>query len=109
MDECSGWAYHKATKSCYLFVEEKKNWTDANSYCDKLAPGATLPSIHSSQSNDFISSLLLAGSSQFWIGGLRDNTSPAGWKWTDGSPWQGGCGKFWLHKYNLSSVYFWPL
>ena len=22
---------------------------------------------------------------------------------------QGWCGKFWLHKYNLSSVYFWPL
>ena len=85
MDECSGWAYLDETGSCYLFVEEKKNWTDANAYCDKLAPGATLPSIHSSESNHFISSL--AGSSTFWIGGLRDITSPAGWKWTDESLW----------------------
>ena len=85
MDECSDWAYLDETGSCYLFVEEKKNWTDANAYCDKLAPGATLPSIHSSESNHFISSL--AGSSTFWIGGLRDITSPAGWKWTDESLW----------------------
>ena len=51
MDECSGWAYLNETGSCYLFVEEKKSWTDANDYCDKLAPGATLPSIHSTESN----------------------------------------------------------
>ena len=84
MDECSGWAYLNETGSCYLFVEEKKSWTDANAYCDKLKPGATLPSIHSSESNHFISSL---ASSNFWIGGIRDITSPAGWKWIDGSPW----------------------
>ena len=85
MDKDSGWTYLNETGSWYLFVEEKKRWTDAKSYCDKLAPGATLPSIHSSFHLSFISSL--AGSSPFWIGAHRDLSSPVGWKWTDGSPW----------------------
>uniref|UniRef100_A0A8C4T3W8 Uncharacterized LOC114657714 n=1 Tax=Erpetoichthys calabaricus TaxID=27687 RepID=A0A8C4T3W8_ERPCA len=72
---------------CYQFFPTKKAWIDAELHCISL--GGHLASVHSSDINQFITSLIKSKDSSgpvTWFGGsncVRDST----WLWTDGSKW----------------------
>ncbi|XP_054628197.1 C-type lectin domain family 6 member A-like [Dunckerocampus dactyliophorus] len=70
------WHYHD--KRCYMFVNEKKTWNDAQKYC--VAKGGHLASVHTKTTHDFLYGL--AGGHYAWVGGYKENND---WKWVDGS------------------------
>uniref|UniRef100_A0A667WM87 C-type lectin domain-containing protein n=1 Tax=Myripristis murdjan TaxID=586833 RepID=A0A667WM87_9TELE len=61
--------------SRWIFVNERKNWSDAQSYCRQSY--TDLASIRNLTENEEIRGLI---SYHSWIGLFRD-----GWKWSDGS------------------------
>ena len=70
---------------CYLIVNAKKTWAEAENHCDGLA--GNLVSIHSSGENAYVSSTV-AGTEDFWIGlhqTSNDGEIDENWFWSDGS------------------------
>ncbi|XP_059832383.1 lectin-like [Hypanus sabinus] len=91
-DQCtrtciSGWTGYNFT--CLQFINEEKNWIEAEVYCQVLIPGGHLASIHSKENNDFVLELVQNEGSphpKIWIGSsdmYEDGTEC----WTDGSRW----------------------
>ena len=77
-------------KHCYMLVDQKMPWLDAEHYCQMLSrPGKMvhLASIHSAEENSFISEYVKkvpTSSGSFWIG-YNDRQREKHFKWTDGS------------------------
>ncbi|XP_072022085.1 echinoidin-like [Amphiura filiformis] len=66
---------------CYKYFSERKTWADASTHCKQL--NADLVSIHSTEENDYVGSLVTDGS---WIAiGFNDLSSEGNFEWTDGS------------------------
>ncbi|XP_067915856.1 lectin-like [Heterodontus francisci] len=92
---CSnGWFY---LGYCYKFISMEKIWIDAELYCQALAPGGHLASIHSKVQNEFIGQVIHATDSsdpETWIG-WNDIYTEWSFTWTDGTfvnfnQWQTG-------------------
>ncbi|XP_072035415.1 lectin-like isoform X2 [Amphiura filiformis] len=64
---------------CYLYVEKYTDWLSAKGDCE--GRGAGLASIHSSEENEFITTLT---GGNVWIG-LDDVAAEGDFTWTDGS------------------------
>ena len=74
-----GWSMFR--NACYKFINEKKNWNDAERTCNEF--GAHLTSIHSQEEVDFTSSLQDSSTlQQLWIGGQRSGSV---FQWIDGT------------------------
>ncbi|XP_048466500.1 lectin-like [Rhincodon typus] len=82
---CShGWFYRGY---CYTFIERLMPWITAEMYCQKLAPGGHLASIHSKLQNNFIRQLIHEANErdpETWIG-LNNVFKWESLTWTDGS------------------------
>ncbi|XP_072126743.1 lectin-like isoform X2 [Mobula birostris] len=83
----SSWTGYNLT--CLRFINEERNWIEAEMYCQALIPGGHLVSIHSKENNDFVLELAQKEGSphpKIWIGSsdvYEDGTE----FWTDGSRW----------------------
>lgn len=62
--------------SSFIFVNESKTWTEAQSYCREHY--TDLASVRNQTENEQIKNII---TSKAWIGLYRDS-----WKWSDGSP-----------------------
>ncbi|XP_066982679.1 macrophage mannose receptor 1-like isoform X2 [Macrobrachium rosenbergii] len=51
---------------CYKAAEQNKNYFDSESYCKSL--GAQVATVHSAKENEFLASIIPAGSTDAWIG-----------------------------------------
>ena len=69
-------------QECYVVVNSKKTWQEAEEYCQKL--DGHLASILSEEENVFVGSSLV-GYDSLWLGG--QGTKESDWSWTDGSSW----------------------
>ncbi|XP_028664630.1 lactose-binding lectin l-2-like isoform X5 [Erpetoichthys calabaricus] len=80
-----GWVTYAGR--CYQYFPALKTWIDAEVQC--LSLGGNLASVHSSDANQFITTLIKSKDPSgpvTWLGGsncVRDST----WLWTDGSKW----------------------
>ena len=70
------WNVEKAAPSHFIFVNEPKTWSEAQSYCRERH--TDLASVRNQAENGDIKSII---TSEAWIGLYRDP-----WKWSDGSP-----------------------
>uniref|UniRef100_A0AC34FZ69 C-type lectin domain-containing protein n=1 Tax=Panagrolaimus sp. ES5 TaxID=591445 RepID=A0AC34FZ69_9BILA len=82
------WTFFNETGYCYN-LEEFGNHTNGEKICQK--DGGHLASIHSKAENDFVGNLNhISGpfhqTLYAFIGLIRTNSTSAGWKWTDGTP-----------------------
>ncbi|KAM8860923.1 brevican core protein isoform 4-T4 [Synchiropus picturatus] len=73
-----GWVAHMG--SCYLYLSERRTWSDAEDHCQEL--NAHLVSISSVEEQQFLNA---KGQDYEWIG-LNDKDIPNEFRWTDGSP-----------------------
>ncbi|XP_065146178.1 galactose-specific lectin nattectin-like [Paramisgurnus dabryanus] len=67
---------------CYKFFSQSVNWATAEKNCRSI--GAYLASVHSTEQNNFLLSLLVSANTAVWIGG-HDGEIEGQWLWTDGS------------------------
>ncbi|XP_072030540.1 uncharacterized protein [Amphiura filiformis] len=78
-DGCSSsWSLHGSY--CYKAYTTARSWQSAHNHC--RSNDAHLTSIHSSDENDFITSMV--GSDHFWIG-LNDRNIEGDYRWSDGT------------------------
>ena len=79
-----GW--EKNGDHCYLWNTDKKNWNDAEDFCQK--EGGHLASVTSNATRDFVvEGMNRTGLPDAWIGG-NDIDEEGVWKWTDCTPWE---------------------
>jgi len=77
--------WEKNGDQCYLWNSEKKNWTDAEDFCQK--EGGHLASVHSDAAVDFVlRGMARLGLDIAWLGG-NDIEVEGAWQWTDCTPW----------------------
>ena len=68
-----------------MWNSEKKNWTDAEDFCQK--EGGHLASVHSDAAVDFVlQGMARLGLDIAWLGG-NDIEQEGAWQWTDCTPW----------------------
>ena len=85
MEACTeGWEANGA--HCYLWGDEKKNWTAAEDFCRE--EGGHLATVNTNATKEFV----LGGMTRrnlgwAWIGG-SDIEEEGVWKWTDCTPWE---------------------
>ncbi|XP_043936300.1 hepatic lectin-like isoform X2 [Protopterus annectens] len=84
----------KCIQRCYVFSDERKNWTDAKHACEK--DNFHLVVINSKQEQDVFVNM---NTLNYWIG-LTDQEEEGTWQWVDGTSYKDGV-KFW-HKDNPS-------
>uniref|UniRef100_A0A8C4T381 Lactose-binding lectin l-2-like n=1 Tax=Erpetoichthys calabaricus TaxID=27687 RepID=A0A8C4T381_ERPCA len=80
-----GWASFSG--QCYRYFREMKSWAEAEIHC--LSLGGHMASVHSSDDNQFVTSLIKGQASSdrpTWLGATKCEETPA-WLWTDGSEW----------------------
>ena len=88
MEACAeGW--EKKGDHCYLWSDDKKNWTAAESFCRE--EGGHLATVNTNATKEFVLEGLASknlGSSNVrtWIGG-NDIEEEGVWKWTDCTNW----------------------
>ncbi|XP_078410148.1 lectin-like, partial [Cetorhinus maximus] len=73
---------------CYKFFSDNKTWIEAELFCQTLAPGSHLASVHLEGQNGFIQQTITKAKRQpftAWIG-LHDLAKEKAFLWTDGSP-----------------------
>ncbi|XP_039376629.1 C-type lectin-like isoform X2 [Mauremys reevesii] len=78
--------------SCYRYIAQEKNWTDAEAECQHHWPGAHLASIHSAEEKNMLAHYSKPHPpkvTHVWIG-LSDPKKVTGgdrdWRWSDESP-----------------------
>ncbi|XP_065598064.1 snaclec bothroinsularin subunit beta-like [Cyrtonyx montezumae] len=77
-----GWISYKGL--CYVFIQERMTWTEAEKTCSAISTGGHLTSITSAEQNEFLRRLSQGHkSTQFWTGGTYQKGSLL--KWSDGS------------------------
>ncbi|XP_065145809.1 galactose-specific lectin nattectin-like [Paramisgurnus dabryanus] len=67
---------------CYKFFSQSVNWVTAEKNCRSI--GAYLASVHDTEQNNFLLSLLVSANTRAWIGG-HDGEIEGQWLWTDGA------------------------
>ncbi|XP_078506690.1 lectin-like [Lissotriton helveticus] len=80
--------WHRRNDSCYRYMTNQMPWGDAEVYCQRLAPGSHLVSIHSEKDIKYLKSLAYRHTkhhSAFWVG-TSDPFMIRHFRWTDGSP-----------------------
>jgi len=78
---------------CYLFGDEKKNWTAAEDFC--RGEGGHLATVNTNATKEFVLDGLAKRNLDWtWIGG-NDIEEEGVWKWTDCTPWEA---EFWAPK-----------
>jgi len=71
---------------CYLFGDEKKNWTAAEDFC--RGEGGHLATVNTNATKEFVLEGLTRRNFDWtWIGG-NDLEEEGVWKWTDCTPWE---------------------
>ena len=71
---------------CYLFGDEKKNWTAAEDFC--RGEGGHLATVDTNATKEFVlEGLTRRNSALIWIGG-SDIEEEGVWKWTDCTQWE---------------------
>ncbi|XP_036410787.1 ladderlectin-like [Megalops cyprinoides] len=78
-----GWSGFQSR--CFLFVDEEKEWIEAEKYCIRL--GGNLASVHSSSEYRFLQALTAGHSFNYpptWIGAF-DAVKERQWQWSDGT------------------------
>ena len=94
--ESCGEGWEKNGEHCYFWSTEKKNWNDAEDFCQMK--GGHLASVGSEATRQYLeegANRVLAdgvapssdGIADFWLGG-HDMKQEGVWKWTDGTPWE---------------------
>ncbi|XP_033009927.1 snaclec bitiscetin subunit beta-like [Lacerta agilis] len=71
---------------CYMFVQKRETWEEAERTCQRKVTGGHLTSVSSAEHNDFLVSLATyhgQQTAQFWTGGSHRKGSSL--EWTDGS------------------------
>ncbi|XP_021231978.1 snaclec bitiscetin subunit beta-like [Numida meleagris] len=77
-----GWISYKG--HCYMFVQERMTWMEAEKMCSAKSAGGHLTSITSAEQNEFLHKLSQGQKvAQFWTGGTYQKGSLL--KWSDGS------------------------
>ena len=83
-----GW--EKNGGHCYLFGDEKKNWTAAEDFCRE--EGGHLATVNTNATKEFVlEGLTRRNLDWIWIGG-NDLEDEDFWMWTDCTPWEA---EFW--------------
>jgi len=83
-----GWEANEA--HCYLWGNEKKNWTAAEDFC--RGEGGHLATVNTNATKEFVlEGLARKNLNWTWIGG-SDIENEGVWKWTDCTPWEA---EFW--------------
>merc|ERR1719234_77170 len=83
--EACGQDWAKNGDSCHLWISEKKNWTDAEDFCQE--EGGHLASVHSDAAVNFVlEGMEILGLDIAWLGG-NDIDEGGAWRWTDCTPW----------------------
>jgi hypothetical protein len=77
--DCRGPGVPGPERRCYRVQSELLPWEPARAACQALGEGWDLVSIHSAETNLFVSSL---ASEELWIGG-GDDAVEATWRWVD--------------------------
>jgi len=71
---------------CYLWGDEKKNWTAAEDFCRE--EGGHLATVNTNATKEFVlEGLARKNLMRTWIGG-NDIREEGVWKWTDCTPWE---------------------
>jgi len=84
---------------CYLFGDEKKNWTAAEDFC--RGEGGHLATVNTNATKEFVLIRMIRRNlGQIWIGG-SDIEKEGVWKWTDCTPWEAA---FWAPGEPTNSV-----
>ncbi|NXD11511.1 SL9A protein, partial [Nothocercus nigrocapillus] len=79
-----GWISYKGR--CYMLIEKRMTWTQAERACWTRREGSHLTSITSAAENKFLHKLAQRRKeTQFWTGGTYQKASGLSLKWTDGS------------------------
>jgi len=79
-----GWEANEA--HCYLWGNEKKNWTAAEDFC--RGEGGHLATVNTNATKEFVlEGLARKNLNWTWIGG-SDIENEGVWKWTDCTPWE---------------------
>ncbi|NWJ02355.1 SL3 protein, partial [Crypturellus undulatus] len=79
-----GWISYKGR--CYLLIEKRMTWTQAERACWTRREGSHLTSITSAAENKFLHKLAQRRKeTRFWTGGTYQKASGLSLKWTDGS------------------------
>ncbi|NXA33896.1 SLB protein, partial [Eudromia elegans] len=79
-----GWISYKG--HCYMLIEERMTWTQAERACWARREGSHLTSITSAAENEFLHNLAQRRKeTRFWTGGIYQKASGSSLKWTDGS------------------------
>ncbi|NXJ11940.1 SLUA protein, partial [Odontophorus gujanensis] len=77
-----GWISYEGL--CYVFIQERMTWMEAEKTCSAIITGGHLTSITSAEQNEFLRRLSQGQkSTQFWTGGTYQKGSLL--KWSDGS------------------------
>ena len=85
--EACGDDWEKNGDFCYLWKTDRKNWTDAEDFCQK-AGGHLASEVHSNFTKDYIlEGMRTRGLDKAWLGG-NDIEEEGVWKWTDCTPWE---------------------
>ena len=89
MEACAeGWEANG--DHCYLFGDEKKNWTAAEDFC--RGEGGHLATMNTNATRAFVlAGMMIRNIDLAWIGG-NDLEEEGVWKWTDCTPWEA---EFW--------------
>ncbi|XDV21636.1 hypothetical protein PO909_026702 [Leuciscus waleckii] len=71
------------SNSCYLFSNDKMNWTEAKYYCEEQ--GALLVKIEEGSEKEWQFVTNFANSQDYWVGLTDQNTGE--WRWADDTPY----------------------
>jgi len=83
--EACGDDWEKNGDHCYFWGTDKKNWTEAEDFCQR--EGGHLASVTSNATKDFVfEGMNRTGLNDAWMGG-NDIEQEGVWKWTDCTPW----------------------
>ena len=77
-----GWDKLTDGDHCYRLFNEKKNWDDAENFCQGQH-GGHLAAVTSQEIHDYINSK----GRDIWVGGT-DRQNEGGWSWSDCSDWK---------------------